>query len=42
MLYRDLLNFVRNLLLLAGGAGESMLAAAPEDLPLMRSVSDKI
>jgi DNA polymerase-3 subunit gamma/tau len=41
MLYRDLLNFVRNLLLLAGGAGESMLAAAPEDLPLMRSVSEK-
>lgn len=41
MLYRDLLNFVRNLLLLAGGAGESMLAVAPEDLPLMRSVSEK-
>src|SRR5205085_1336854 len=32
MLYRDLLNFVRNLLLLAGGANEAMLAAAPEDL----------
>jgi DNA polymerase-3 subunit gamma/tau len=41
MLYRDLLNFVRNLLLLAGGAGESMLAVAPEDLPTMRSVSEK-
>jgi DNA polymerase-3 subunit gamma/tau len=41
MLYRDLLNFVRNLLLLAGGAPESMLAAAPEDLPTMRAVSEK-
>jgi DNA polymerase-3 subunit gamma/tau len=41
MLYRDLLNFVRNLLLLAGGAGESMLAAAPEDLPTMRAVAEK-
>ncbi|HYC88547.1 MAG TPA: DNA polymerase III subunit gamma/tau [Thermoanaerobaculia bacterium] len=41
MLYRDLLNFVRNLLLLAGGAPESMLAAAPEDFPTMRAVSEK-
>ena len=41
MLYRDLLNFVRNLLLLAGGAPESMLAAAPEDLPAMRAVAEK-
>ncbi|HEX6084594.1 MAG TPA: DNA polymerase III subunit gamma/tau [Thermoanaerobaculia bacterium] len=41
MLYRDLLNFVRNLLLLAGGAPESMLAAAPEDYPTMRTVSEK-
>ena len=41
MLYRDLLNFVRNLLLLAGGAPESMLAVAPEDLPTMRAVSEK-
>ena len=40
MLYRDLLNFVRNLLLLAGGAPESMLGAAPEDLPTMRAVSE--
>ena len=41
MLYRDLLNFVRNLLLLAGGAPEAMLAAAPEDLPTMRAVAEK-
>ena len=42
MLYRDLLNFVRNLLLLAGGANESMLAASPEDLATLRSVADKL
>ena len=41
MLYRDLLGFVRNLLLLASGAPESMLAVAPEDLPTMRAVSEK-
>ena len=41
MLYRDLLNFVRNLLLLGGGANESMLAVAPEDLPLLRTVAEK-
>lgn len=40
MLYRDLLGFVRNLLLIAGGANESMLAASPEDLVTIRSVSD--
>jgi DNA polymerase-3 subunit gamma/tau len=39
MLYRDLLNFVRNLLLLAGGANEAMLAASPEDLATLRSVT---
>ena len=41
MLYRDLLNFVRNLLLLAGGANETMLAASPEDLVTIRSVADR-
>lgn len=41
MLYRDLLNFVRNLLLLAGGANEAMLACSPEDLVTMREVADK-
>lgn len=41
MLYRDLLNFIRNLLLIAGGANESMLAASPEDLATIRSVSDR-
>ncbi len=39
MLYRDLLNFVRNLLLLAGGANENMLALSPEDLPAIRSLA---
>jgi DNA polymerase III subunit gamma/tau len=41
MLYRDLLNFVRNLLLLAGGAKESMLAVAPEDMPAIRTLSER-
>jgi DNA polymerase III subunit gamma/tau len=41
MLYRDLLNFVRNLLLLAGGANEAMLAVQPEDLPTMRAVAEQ-
>jgi DNA polymerase-3 subunit gamma/tau len=40
MLYRDLLNFVRNLLLLAGGAKEEMLAVTPEDLPTLHSVAE--
>lgn len=40
MLYRDLLNFVRNLLLLAGGAAESVLAVSPEDLATLRQVSE--
>ena len=40
MLFRDLLNFVRNLLLIAGGAHPSMLAGvSPEDLPAMQSVA---
>ena len=41
MLYRDLLNFVRNLLLLAGGANEAMLAVSPEDLPTIRSIAEQ-
>ncbi|HYH06949.1 MAG TPA: DNA polymerase III subunit gamma/tau [Thermoanaerobaculia bacterium] len=41
MLYRDLLNFVRNLLLLAGGANEAMLSASPEDLQTMRGVAQQ-
>jgi DNA polymerase III subunit gamma/tau len=41
MLYRDLLNFVRNLLLLAGGANEAMLGVAPEDLPTMRAAAEQ-
>jgi DNA polymerase-3 subunit gamma/tau len=41
MLYRDLLNFVRNLLLLAGGANEQILAVAPEDLPVLRTAAEQ-
>ncbi|MFZ2489894.1 MAG: DNA polymerase III subunit gamma/tau [Thermoanaerobaculia bacterium] len=38
MLYRDLLNFFRNLLLIAGGA-EAMVASSPEDLAAMRDIA---
>jgi DNA polymerase-3 subunit gamma/tau len=41
MLYRDLLSFMRNLLLVAGRANESMLNVAPEDLPVIRSTAEK-
>ena len=41
MLYRDLLNFTRNLLLIAGGANESMLAASPEDLTTMKTAAEQ-
>jgi DNA polymerase-3 subunit gamma/tau len=41
MLFRDLLSFVRNLLLVAGNANESMLAVAPEDLPAIREAAKK-
>jgi DNA polymerase-3 subunit gamma/tau len=41
MLYRDLLNFVRNLLLLAGGANEALLAVSPEDLDTIRSAAEQ-
>jgi DNA polymerase III subunit gamma/tau len=41
MLYRDMLNFVRNLLLIAGGANESALAVTPEDLATIKSVAGK-
>ncbi|HSP33026.1 MAG TPA: DNA polymerase III subunit gamma/tau [Thermoanaerobaculia bacterium] len=41
MLYRDLLNFTRNLLLIAGGANEAMLSASHEDLTTIRSVAEK-
>jgi len=39
LLYRDLLNFVRNLLLLVGGANESMLSLSPEDLAVVREAA---
>ncbi len=39
MLYRDLLNFVRNLLLVAGGANPSLIAASPEDLATISSAA---
>ncbi len=41
MLYRDLLGFIRNLLLLAGGAPESTLSASPEELVTVRSLADQ-
>jgi DNA polymerase-3 subunit gamma/tau len=41
MLYRDLLNFVRNLLLISGGANSAMLAVSPEDLGTIESVAEK-
>jgi DNA polymerase-3 subunit gamma/tau len=41
MLFRDLLNFVRNLLLVAGGAPESLLAASPEDLVTIRDAAER-
>ncbi|HEY6139742.1 MAG TPA: DNA polymerase III subunit gamma/tau [Thermoanaerobaculia bacterium] len=39
LLYRDLLNFVRNLLLLVGGANEAMLSLSPEDLAIVREAA---
>jgi DNA polymerase-3 subunit gamma/tau len=41
MLYRDLLNFVRNLLLIAGGASEALLAVSPEDLATIRTTAEQ-
>ncbi|HYI09513.1 MAG TPA: DNA polymerase III subunit gamma/tau [Thermoanaerobaculia bacterium] len=41
MLYRDLLNFIRNLLLLTGGANEGMLGVSPEDLGTVRGVAEQ-
>src|SRR5260221_6343321 len=40
MLFRDLLNFIRSLLLLASGAPESMLSASPEDLATIEGVKE--
>ncbi|HUP48937.1 MAG TPA: DNA polymerase III subunit gamma/tau [Thermoanaerobaculia bacterium] len=41
MLYRDLLSFVRNLLLIAGGVGEAALSASPEDLATIRAAAGR-
>jgi DNA polymerase III gamma/tau subunit len=41
VLYRDLLSFIRNLLLVAGRANESMLAVAPEDMAAIREAAEK-
>jgi DNA polymerase-3 subunit gamma/tau len=41
MLFRDLLSFIRNLLLIAGGANESLLAASPEDLATIREAAEQ-
>ena len=39
MMYRDLLNFVRNLLLVAGGASTNLLAASPEEIATIESTA---
>jgi DNA polymerase III subunit gamma/tau len=39
LLYRDLLNFVRNLLLVSGGADPAMLSLVSEDLAVVRDVA---
>jgi DNA polymerase III gamma/tau subunit len=39
MLYRDLLNFVRNLLLIAGGANASLIAASPDEMQAIESAA---
>ncbi len=41
ILYRDLLNFVRNLMLIGGGASESLLPVSPEDLKTLQSVASR-
>jgi DNA polymerase-3 subunit gamma/tau len=41
VLFRDLLNFIRNVLLIAGGANESMLSMSPEDLAVLRDAAQK-
>jgi DNA polymerase-3 subunit gamma/tau len=41
MLFRDLLGFVRNLLLIAGGAPEALLASSPEDLATIRDAAER-
>ncbi|HEX7190711.1 MAG TPA: hypothetical protein VF381_03970, partial [Thermoanaerobaculia bacterium] len=41
MLFRDLLSFIRSLLLVAGGAPESLLAASPEDLVTIRDAAER-
>jgi len=41
MLYRDLLNFFRNLLLVSGRANESMLSVAPEDMTAIRAAAEQ-
>ena len=39
MLYRDFLNFIRNMLMIAGGANPSLLSASPEELATLESLS---
>jgi DNA polymerase-3 subunit gamma/tau len=41
MLFRDLLNFMRNLLLVSGGAPPAMLAGTPEDVATIRSIAER-
>ncbi len=39
MLYRDLLNFVRNLLLITGGANASLISTSPEEMATIESAA---
>jgi len=41
VLFRDLLSFIRSLLLIAGGANEAMLSASPEDLATIRETAQR-
>src|SRR4051812_23616194 len=41
VLYRDLLGFVRNLLLLAGGADSALTGATPDDLAVMKPLASQ-
>lgn len=41
LLYRDLLNFVRNLLLVTGGASPALLPVSPEDLAALRASAEQ-
>jgi len=39
LLFRDLLSFLRNMLLLASGASETLITADPDDVPMLREAT---